>query len=452
MDPSEWYARGQRAGPAATKYRKGACQNCGAMTHTAKDCLERPRKLGAKFTGRDIQPDEIIRRFDQSFEGKRDRWNGYDNREYVKNMEEYEQIEEARKALREEAKRKSDAAKAEEDLSSDEDKYEYEPDTPGQGYDEKTRTSTRNLRIREDIAKYLLSSSSSSHYDPKSRSMRELPDDSQSDDPKLATGKMEFHRPSGDAAEFEKLQKFAWQSERAGGDVHLQANPTEAEARHKKLVEESEKKKVAIRSSVLDKYGGAEHLAAPPKELLKSTEQFVEYTKFGEVIKGKEEPTTKSRYAEDGTIILFLLHNCLQLVYTNNHTSIYGSFFRNGQWGYACCRQFHKNSYCTGEAGIEADEAARRLARGEIDDMPPPPAPSKKESRTQVDGDQIRDAIKDRTKRKRTDGNGINNEGRTMTTAESSMMSEEEYEDYRRNKMARSDDPLLAMQKMESAV
>ena len=39
-----------------------------------------------------------------------------------------------------------------------------------------------------------------------------------------------------------------------------------------------------------------------------------------------------------------------------------------------------------------------------------------------------------------------------MTVAESAMVSEEEYEDYRRNKMARSDDPLLAMQKMEGAV
>ena len=453
MDPSQWYARGQRAGPAATKYRKGACRNCGAMTHTAKECLERPRKLGAKYTGRDIQPDEIIRNFDQSFEGKRDRWNGYDNREYVKNMDEYERLEEARKALKE-AKRKSDAAKADEDLSSDEDKYEYEPDTPGQGYDEKTRTSTRNLRIREDIAKYLLDSSSSSHYDPKSRSMRELPNGKQvTDDPKLATGKMEFHRPSGDAAEFEKLQRFAWQSERTGGDVHLQANPTEAEVRHKELVQESEKKRNAIRSSVLDKYGGSEHFAAPPKELLQSTDQFVEYTKFGEVIKGKEEPSTKWRYAEDGMIIP--LTQLLTLVYINNHTSVYGSFFRNGKWGYACCHQFHKNSYCTGEAGIEADEASRRLAQGEIDGMPPPPPPApaeKESSRNQGEDERKRDAINDRTKRKWPEGNGIQNEGRLMTAAESAMISEQEYEDYRRNKMARNDDPLFTMKKMQGAV
>lgn len=71
METGEWYARGQRVGPAATKYRKGACQNCGAMTHAAKDCFDRPRKLGAKYTGKDIQPDEVIRAFDQSFEGKR---------------------------------------------------------------------------------------------------------------------------------------------------------------------------------------------------------------------------------------------------------------------------------------------------------------------------------------------------------------------------------------------
>jgi pre-mRNA-processing factor SLU7 len=48
------------------------------MTHTAKTCIERPRKVGAKFTGKDIGQDEVISHVKLNYEGKRDRWNGYD--------------------------------------------------------------------------------------------------------------------------------------------------------------------------------------------------------------------------------------------------------------------------------------------------------------------------------------------------------------------------------------
>jgi pre-mRNA-processing factor SLU7 len=141
----------------------------------------------------------------------------------------------------------------------------------------------------------------------------------------------------------------------------------------------------------------------------------------------------------------------LRLVFTNNHTSVFGSWFRNGKWGHACCHQIHKNSYCTGAQGIEADQAAYRLARGEIDDMPPP-APPKKQVKQVVDAGQIRDGIKEGMKRKRPDDGGFQLEGRTMTVAESATMSEQEYEDYRKNKMPRSDDPLVAMQALEGSV
>lgn len=59
---------------AATKYRKGACENCGAMTHKRKECMERPRKVGAKFTNVNIAPDEFTQpELSMDYDGKRDR-------------------------------------------------------------------------------------------------------------------------------------------------------------------------------------------------------------------------------------------------------------------------------------------------------------------------------------------------------------------------------------------
>lgn len=57
---------------------QGACENCGAMTYKCADCIERPRKKGAKYTGKDIQADELIQDVAAGFDAKRDRWNGYD--------------------------------------------------------------------------------------------------------------------------------------------------------------------------------------------------------------------------------------------------------------------------------------------------------------------------------------------------------------------------------------
>jgi pre-mRNA-processing factor SLU7 len=41
-----YYRRGEFSGQASS-YRKGACRNCGSMTHAEKDCVERPRKVRA---------------------------------------------------------------------------------------------------------------------------------------------------------------------------------------------------------------------------------------------------------------------------------------------------------------------------------------------------------------------------------------------------------------------
>jgi pre-mRNA-processing factor SLU7 len=47
------------------------------LTHKTKDCVDRPRKSGAKWTGKNIQPDEYINKLELAWDAKRDRWNGY---------------------------------------------------------------------------------------------------------------------------------------------------------------------------------------------------------------------------------------------------------------------------------------------------------------------------------------------------------------------------------------
>ena len=192
----EWYDRGAKAGPAAKKYRKGACENCGAMTHRRQDCVERPRKRGAKFSNKDIKADEVIQNFEGDYDAKRDRWNGYDPASYKIIVDDYEATEDARQKMREEeidkqtstdmaAVKKVAKAKKDDDEDfgssdeddQDEDKYAEAADQVGQKLDTKTRITVRNLRIREDTAKYLINlDAESAYYDPKTRSMRDAPE------------------------------------------------------------------------------------------------------------------------------------------------------------------------------------------------------------------------------------------------------------------------------------
>lgn len=67
------------------------------MTHDKKSCMERPRKLGAKYTNMHIAPDEKVEAFELDYDGKRDRWNGYDASTYARVIERYEARDEARR-------------------------------------------------------------------------------------------------------------------------------------------------------------------------------------------------------------------------------------------------------------------------------------------------------------------------------------------------------------------
>jgi len=62
---------------------------------------QRPRKLGAKYTGHDIAPDEFVQpSLEFDYEGKRDRWNGYDPAAYRHVVDDYQKLEETKRQLK----------------------------------------------------------------------------------------------------------------------------------------------------------------------------------------------------------------------------------------------------------------------------------------------------------------------------------------------------------------
>ncbi|CAK0837796.1 unnamed protein product [Prorocentrum cordatum] len=318
----EWYKRGTK-GDVKTKFMKGACENCGAMTHTKKDCVERPRQVGAKFNGKNLMPDEYVETLDLDYDGKRDRWNGFQADDYKEVIDEWEKVEAERrkvkaaqmeeraklkerlKAQKKDLKKKrkqrrrqlrrmaegrdtdtgdSDTGTGDSDMndsdtdsdtdsdsdaSDDEDLGEkmkdFDKTTATTGTkDDKLRTTTRNLRIREDTAKYLLNLDvNSAFYDPKSRAMRDDPLKHLKDEEKGAFRGDNFLRSSGDSKALTELTVFAWDSYKHGEKVHDLAMPTQALKMFQVYKQRAKDLKDTQQKELLDKYGGEQHLNAP---------------------------------------------------------------------------------------------------------------------------------------------------------------------------------------------
>jgi len=344
--------KGRKSGPARTKWVKGSCENCGAMGHQKKDCLERPRKIGAKFTGKDIQADRVAHTLNQGYEAKRDIYQTYDPKQYQEVVEEYNLIEEARRKLQTTSGgggggEAGAGSKEDEKDENGENKYEEGFHYAEESEMGRDRSVKQSMRIREDTAKYLLNlDSDSAKYNPKKRALVDA--GAIADRSAAAFAEASFLRASGEAAEFERAQRYAWEAQEKSGNtnLHLQANPTAGAVLRKKENEEREAKRLKKAEMLASQYG-AQPVAPDALKAVAITENetYVEYDEAG-LIKGAPRKAAKSKYAED--------------VFINNHGSVWGSWWSDFKWGYACCHSLIKNSYCTGETGIQASKEAEK--------------------------------------------------------------------------------------------
>mmetsp|Transcript_11443 Transcript_11443/g.20312 ORF Transcript_11443/g.20312 Transcript_11443/m.20312 type:complete len:692 (-) Transcript_11443:205-2280(-) len=259
------------------------------------------------------------------------------------------------------------------------------------------KVTARNLRIREDTAKYLRNlDPNSAYYDPKSRSMRDNPyakdaeDGSNLQQQQVAAESLgfagdNFSRISGDAVKLAETQLFAWDAEKklgVEGVVHMQADPSRAELMRKKVESRGKDMKEQKRKAVLDRYGGEQYLdaaggasnrsaanggtTAPPKETpeervtrfgVSHAEQ--EYGRDGRLAsatsgssKQKKRMPVPCKYEED--------------ILVNGHTVVWGSYFHKGAfaWGFADDHCLIRASYGTGANGRMANDESNELQYG----------------------------------------------------------------------------------------
>ena len=376
-------ARVARTAPPPPRFKKGACANCGSTTHTAKYCMERPRARGAAVTGRVTAsaPDAVVVDTRTTFDATRDRWEGYDPADHARVVELHEKVEAAKAAAKRAAELEKKFGKGKDgdthpsssddgsdsDADGDGDRVAATADAPFVKVEKAVRTAgggasgtVRNLRIREDTAKYLTDlRPDAPHYDPKSRSMRggEAMAAAAGGGPASALalpGGGDFVRPSSDADGFAAVAAHAAAAFERGHDVNAFAAPSQAAALAAAFKAKKAALDAAAKGAVTAAYGNA---AAPLDEearalLTGQTEAYVEYSgATGRPLAGAPPPAV-SRYEED--------------VFPGNHTSVWGSWFEVGtkQWGYACCHATARGAYCLGEAGRRAavDAAADTAA------------------------------------------------------------------------------------------
>jgi pre-mRNA-processing factor SLU7 len=404
-----------------TIYRKGACKNCGAMTHKEKDCVERPRstKKSAWKSGLDIAPDEVTMKLEDhgkvSYDAKRDQWKGYDAVEYQTIIDKHERLEEERvKQLKEqkevsqrdkeerqrqkkEAKEQKAAQKAEKKKF---DRTKLKAKADGAAHSDKDSDSSDNSDSDSDYGSDEEEEGEETHRDFVERDeeardfqgtmapqggiggngMRQTVRNLRlrEDTPKYLRNlalDSAFYDPKSRAMRANPLPDENPEDLAFAGDNFIRYSGDAVKlAQNQLLCWEMQARGESI--DVISNPSQAELLQRQFVEKKKTLEQSKQAALLAKYTDGKASTAMDPRlrlgqteaYVEynregklvKGTPVVVIRTKYEEDVYINNHTSVWGSYYNRARavWGYSCCHSCMRNSYCTGAKGRIANDAA----------------------------------------------------------------------------------------------
>lgn len=297
---------------AIYKYREGACENCGAMTHTKKFCVERPRKVGVKYRAINFGKNEKMKKTRKGFEAKRDNWEYYDPQNHTELVKEYELEQQIKKDL---------------NLDKGEDEYKLEPDdnTHYLDKDDDTReTNYHSLRQREDVASYLKKKDQDGVFEQRD------------------------NKYTGDAIKFLEQEKAVWEQIEVKNQEVLNsvATPTAVELMLRKKQERKQRKEQRRNEELVNRYG--EDSTSLGK---RSSDKFDRKNVKGklraedkDLIVIKEEDEIKEQMKEETEKLVVRETN------RGGHKHVWGSWWNKELgWGYKCCYGTNRYERCLGE-------------------------------------------------------------------------------------------------------
>ena len=180
-----------------------------------------------------------------SYEAKRDRWNGYDPNAFRHVIDEWNELndeekkrrsQELQEKLRLKAEKKAAGHDSFDDDDDSSDNSDPDLEKEGEGIipdvdesDPRKKTIVRNLRNREDTAKYLRNlDPNSAAYSGKSRTMNDNPNPDVPMSQSLFKGD-NMAKFSGDFLKYLNQEAFTLESSKAGVELNHVAMPSQVE-------------------------------------------------------------------------------------------------------------------------------------------------------------------------------------------------------------------------------